>query len=197
MPDSDASRPAPPASPAAGTGPSAPEADADEPRGFPWLRVLAGAMLLAVAAAALAWFLRPDDLVLEARFEPASLRSGERARLFLRVSPGTGLGDVPLDKVRAEIERCPADLVFDRPGEFLLPGEGRMVLEFTVDRRAAPGVRRLVVTAAAQVPAGDGRALAHTVGVRRELEVTVGAPAASEEPSPASGGGPAAGGRAP
>ena len=143
-----------------------------EPQGFPWIRVLAGAMLVAVAVAAIVWIRRPDNLQLVARFEPASPAAGERARLFLKVSPGPALAGTGLQKVRAQV-MPPADLVFDRNAEYLLPGEEEMVLGFTVKERAKPGPRRLVVLVSAELPAGERRSVAQAVGLRRELGVPV------------------------
>jgi hypothetical protein len=146
-----------------------------EARGFPWPRVLAGLALVATAAAIVLWLRQPADLKCDARFEPATLVPGGRGRLLLRVSPGPGASGEMLQNVRAEVT-APRELVFDRNAEYLLPGEEEMVLGFSVDRRAAPGPRRLSIVVVAELPAGARRSVARTAELRRELEVVIAPP---------------------
>jgi hypothetical protein len=164
--------PSAPAAPKSPEPPAPPEPP--EPQGFPWIRVLAGAMLAAVLVAAVVWIRRPDELELAVRLEPLAPRAGERARLFLKVGPGPALAGATLRKVRAEV-LPPADLVFDRNADYLLPGEQEIIFDFAVDQHATLGSRRLVVLLSAELPAGGGRSVAQTVGLHRKVDVWVAA----------------------
>jgi hypothetical protein len=152
-------------------------------RTFPWRRALAAVALLAAAGAAVLWLRAPEDLALEARFDPASPAPGSRGRLVLRVSPGPGAAGEVLGNVRADVD-APGALVFDRSTQYLLPDEAEMVLGFAVDQRAAPGPRRVAVTVAAELPAGEHRSVKRTAELRRELVVTVAAPAPGRPEKP-------------
>ncbi len=149
-----------------------------ERRDFPWLRVLAGLMLVVAAVAVAVALLGPEELAVTARFEPESPLPGAPGRLIVQVEPASPEKSGPLQNVRVQVEP-PAGLVFERTSEFLLPHEKEMALSFTVDRKAAPGARRIVVVAIADLPAGAQRSVARTVDVRRELELVIADPKAA------------------
>ena len=170
----------------AGPGASVPSRP---PARFRPLRLALG---LALAGAALWLVLRPGPERLEIawRLEEAAppgraaaplaaVRPGQTARLVVALRPasgapaGTGLicdaGSRP--RVRAS---APEELAFERAVEHLGAPDEAVELVFTVDRRARPGPRTVVLVAEAELSAA-GRSMRLPAAARREVTVEVGA----------------------
>ncbi len=168
--------------------PSAPPGAPQAPRRFPFVRLVLGVLLVAVAIALVMWP-RGEQLDLSWRLaeslvgaeqpvrELPHVAAGESAALRIRIKTGPdapkGARLVCNAQSRPRVRVSGArGLVFERPGGAALDPGDEIPVMFTVEEDAAPGPREVTIDVEAELEV-EGQAVLRTARLRREITVKV------------------------